>query len=152
VSNLLFYVTFSANFFLYCLSGDRFRTALRVVLRRWFCCDADHPSIMSPTQTSRFWSSESRITSQRSTFTSSLACTTVAAMPSTDCQLRPVNCEPNSTNAEDDGAPNKVTAFSNQKPSANHTCHDVDEIRPENDRSTEEQAGAVTDIGGNLPV
>jgi len=36
VSNLLFYVTFSANMFLYCLSGDRFRSTLRHVLLR--CC------------------------------------------------------------------------------------------------------------------
>jgi len=38
VSNLLFYVTFSANFFLYCLSGDRFRKTLNEVVRWGSCC------------------------------------------------------------------------------------------------------------------
>jgi len=49
VSNLMFYVTFSANFFLYCLSGDRFRATLRGVLRRWFCCDVEDAGLLMTT-------------------------------------------------------------------------------------------------------
>lgn len=78
VSNVLFYVTFSANFFLYCLTGRRFRSTLRHVLR---CEDAAaRPSRLLQAST---WSQSRRqnVTSQRSTLTSSLTCATVTAVP-----------------------------------------------------------------------
>jgi len=77
VSNLLFYVTFSANFFLYCVTGDRFRTTLRHVARRWFCCDADE--MMRPLSTRNWTQSQRHRTT--STLTSSLTTTTATAVP-----------------------------------------------------------------------
>jgi len=143
VSNLLFYVTFSANFFLYCLSGDRFRSTLRAVLLRCFCCEADvdrRSHLVMSMKSYRSQTQQHRVSSQRSTLTSSLACATATVLPSTamDAQRRP---------AESDASPVTLTvqdsepslAATDHLPAdrriADLVCDGVDDnadIRPEN--------------------
>jgi len=115
VSNLMFYVTFSANFFLYCLSGDRFRATLRGVLRRWFCCEAEDATAQLTTTTRNKSVSETHhqqrrnvTAQQRAALTSSLACaaTPITATPvnveSSDSRLRPVGSNSRPMGSTDD--------------------------------------------------
>jgi len=130
VSNFLFYVTFSANFFLYCLSGDRFRTTLRRVLRHWFCCEPHDARSLTFTATSRKSATE---THQQRTLTSSLACTTGPALPNTvnNSQLNPVGPDAGtSSKAEETEGLTNVTAFTGQQQTDEGGA--VVEFRPKN--------------------
>jgi len=137
VSNLLFYVTFSANFFLYCISGARFRTTLRSVLGRWLCCetDSDRPSLPASSrkswtetkQHSVYWRRQQRgmMTSQRTTLSSSLNCAAAAAVPTSaaDAQLKPVGGSADMlVQPEGDDTSTTVTAFVDRKPEVVETA------------------------------
>lgn len=125
VSNLLFYVTFSANFFLYCISGDRFRSTLRRVLRRCLCCcvgDQDRSSMLATLRKSWTETHQHHVTSQRSTLASSLACATVTAVPN------PVTVPRQARPSETD-----LSSVDDQRFT---TANDVCETRPNDARSS----------------
>lgn len=118
VSNILFYVTFSANFFLYCMSGHRFRVTLRRVLCRWFCCVDDARQSRLTAASTRTWTATQRHATTL----------TVTALPNTvndDPQLKPVGSDARLVSTGDDRLTTVTSFTDHHHQSSNQLSTDV---------------------------